>query len=458
MERCVTLSQKNQEEIKNKLLPNLFKEAIHVQFTTEEAWLTLAKKNIVVSVSKSISHCVEIKLLLDSSVPPIVNFNQTIHGDAYHTNVPAIRLVLSATTLLGQIALLRNLTLGKVHINVDVKDYRSAILQNDLGLIDTNQPFEPFGPMPKLYANFYIGSDEIFSKTLSQLRLNIAWQDLPTLDGGFEYYYAAYPEKVTNSSFRVNVAYLNHRQWYPLNADEREKIPIFSAEDESTGSQKLHYKSVIQGIDFEKLGITKQNYVLDPPLLTKKTLTGFIKLQLSSPTMAFGHALYPSLASEILTHNVMVKDKTQKITEPNKPYTPLIKSFSIDYKAKETIDFTSIDLAQDKKDDINIFSLLPFGYKKIFPNTSSTLPAFIPKVDHAGVLFLGFQNVYPPTPLSLYIQLDEKSGTLNQSLPTPSWQYLSNDIWINFKEDEMISDTTNNFTNCCYLLSCSDKA
>ena len=58
-------------------------------------------------------------------------------------------------------------------LNSGIYDYhldglRTLVLQNDLGLIQPDQPFDPFTPYPTVNKSFYAGSDEVFNKTLGQ--------------------------------------------------------------------------------------------------------------------------------------------------------------------------------------------------------------------------------------------------------------------------------------------------
>lgn len=445
-EKIATIEDKNLDSSKDKLAQT-FKEAINTQLTAEEGWLSLEKSFISTTISKNGSCCIEIKLLLGPTIPPIVNFSREIHGDHYDIAAPALRLALDNPTLFGQIYPFRNLILEKLSINVAVTDYRGAILQNDLGLIDSNQPFQPFGPIPKLHANFYIGSDEVFCKNLKALNINIDWENLPQLDDGFEGYYASYPQKVTNSDFKVNVSYLHHRQWHPFYPENRQEIRLFSAEEnQHNNSKRLNAKRVIDEVAISKLGISKSNYVLDPPLLTNKTLTGFIKMELCGPSMAFGHGVYPNLMRHVLTHNTDPKNKMRKVAEPNEPYTPSIKSLSIDYSAKEEINFTSNNANKHSEYNESVLKLFPFGYKRIFPSNELRPISFVLDLDSEGYFFFGFENVPLPTILSLYIHMDEGSGNPDKNPPQPSWKYLAYNNWISFKDDEVISDSTHGLT------------
>ena len=92
---------------------------------------------------------------------------------------------------------------------------------------DNSQSIEPFGPLPKIGNSFYIGSNEIFSKNLTDLKIHIKWGGLPTENGGFKSYYSAYPTPINNEDFKVSIAYLNNQHWNPFYLQNRQSVPLF---------------------------------------------------------------------------------------------------------------------------------------------------------------------------------------------------------------------------------------
>ncbi len=58
--------------------------------------------------------------------------------------------------------------------DVQIDGLRKLTLQNDLGLLDPNKPFDPFTSYPTAGKSLYIGSDEIFNKNISELAIEIS--------------------------------------------------------------------------------------------------------------------------------------------------------------------------------------------------------------------------------------------------------------------------------------------
>lgn len=427
-------------------LASLFNKAIDVQFTAATGWVALSPHAVTFYFDQK-DRCFKMILTLVPGTPSVVSFDSSLHGPIAEVKTPAIRIVARDEAHLAHIYLFRELEIEKINIQVKVSDYRGLILQNDLGLIESNQTFQPFGPFPKLHANLYIGSDEIFTKNLQEFKINIEWEDLPIIEGGFKAHYQAYPHQISAKDFKVNVAYLKQRQWQPFYPEHRQQIPLFDYEQAGPHApENLKSKRVIDNLDKDLLGLTQEKFTLYPPLWTSKTLTGFLKLELCGPDIAFGHALYPKLVAQSL---IQKKGRhASKVTSPTiyEPYTPTIKSLSIDYVAQEEFDFTKQSLGKPDQNDYGYVKIFPFGYRKEFPNASLQRITFLPDTDEGEhFLALGITNFNGST-LRLHIEIDEASIDPNKEFIKPSWRCLSNNMWIRLTEKEIVLDTTEGLT------------
>jgi hypothetical protein len=431
------------EEIYNRLA-SIFNDTITVQLTTEEGWTTVSQ-NAVSTTVKSDENYLETSLVLMPDMLPIIKFDRKLHGNLDEVDSPSIRILLQSQSRFAYIFLFKDIALEKISIRINVTDYRGLILQNDLGLIDTSKPFEPFGPFPKLHSNFYIGSDEIFHKSLTKFKINITWIGLPTVENGLKKYYEAYPGKITNQDFQVNISYLKHRQWNPFYPENRQKIALFDVEKKLANTvEYLKDKRSIDEIDFDKLGLLSQIYTINPPLWTAKTLTGFLKLELDGPAMAFGHSIYPTVLAQLSMFKEKNKYKKNiELPTLNEPYTPMIKSLSVDYGAEDQILLKKEEAELTNRNSIRKYiTLMPFGYKTEFSNTAINPSSVISNVDTGECFFtLGIQDLNASI-LRLHIQLDEGSIDPDKEFVKPTWSYLSNNNWINFKENEIIIDET----------------
>ncbi|NUO00182.1 MAG: hypothetical protein HUU01_06155, partial [Saprospiraceae bacterium] len=84
---------------------------------------------------------------------------------------------------------------GEITITVEVSDIReNLIIQTDQGVFDGTQTILPFGPVPEIGNQFYIGSTEVFQKALVELGLEFGWIGAPDLySNHYNYYLSVLP-------------------------------------------------------------------------------------------------------------------------------------------------------------------------------------------------------------------------------------------------------------------------
>lgn len=119
---------------------------------------------------------------------------------------------------------------------------------------------------------------------------------------------------------------------------------------------------------------------------------------------------------------------------PNEPYTPLIKSLSIDYQATALMN------------DMELVHLYPYENTSKHENIEEK-PTLFPFFDDEGTLFIGLKEVTPGGNLSLLFQLAEATADSEQNRAKINWHYLSNNSWKLLLPDfDVISDTTDGLT------------
>lgn len=107
-------------------------------------------------------------------------------------------------------------------IDVNVCGVKNLIVQNDENVENINSLVRPFGVRPQVGANFYIGSQEIFSKNWQELWINVDWKDKPTdLAKHYEFYdYEKFEDGssvITEASFLLTHAVLEKGIWKTQN-------------------------------------------------------------------------------------------------------------------------------------------------------------------------------------------------------------------------------------------------
>ena len=133
-------------------------------------------------------------------------------------------------------------------------------------------------------------------------------------------------------------------------------------------------------------------------------------------------------------------DKFQAII-PNEPWTPIIKSISLDYTATATTE------------DIELIHLYPYAgtYKKEaiapLPTTSQPRTYLFPTFCDEGTLYIGLKDLQPGSNLNMLFQLAEATADSESEKEILQWYYLENNNWkILRKGFEVLDDNTDGLT------------
>lgn len=129
---------------------------------------------------------VAIAFELDVTAPAIEKF--LVNPDGPDADWPMLKIIFTANT-----GSQKTPQLESVKIDVSVEGLRSFVLLNDNGPISTTAPFPIFGTIPLLNSNFIMGSNEIFSKPVYDLKIELDWDNLPA---NFQDYYQQYNDNL----------------------------------------------------------------------------------------------------------------------------------------------------------------------------------------------------------------------------------------------------------------------
>ncbi len=127
-------------------------------------------------------------------------------------------------------------------------------------------------------------------------------------------------------------------------------------------------------------------------------------------------------------------EEVKKVLIPNEPYTPVIESISIDYKACAT------------ESDIHLRHL------GLFENTFASReitqePPLLPVITQEGALFLGIEEIVPGSNLNILFQLAETTADSEADGAKLDWDYLRNNRWIPLRSGfEILEDDTDGLT------------
>ncbi|MDZ8082827.1 MAG: hypothetical protein RMX35_27655 [Nostoc sp. DcaGUA01] len=340
----------------------------------------------------------------------------------------------------------KSVLLKKVNLKVKVENLQELQLRNDNSVINIKTPFQAFGNNPKAGSSFYFANREISYKKLDSLFIKMEWMGLPK---NFGEYYKAYSDtgvitKIDNSSFQASLKILNNRSWVKIETSKS----IFS-QNGSILSNSIN-------LNYQNFNIS--DYTLDTSTLETDTDDPFeqrryFKLELESPD--FAHDLYPIVLNKVA---LATDDKKNLTVYP--PYTPQVKTISLDYTASAEVD---LQASPSNHESSQIFHLHPFGYADIQTlnqdNSTSNQYYLLPQYEEEASLYIGLCNLQPPQNISILFQMIAGSGNGELTPPQIHWSYLSGNNWREFQDTEILSDTTNGLVDPGIIrLSIPDKA
>ncbi len=433
-ERIITFSF----QLRNKISLNIedVQGKLEASFSGEEGWIgPYELENIKITDS-----LLQFDVSISESQPAVIPYLEDQFSELYHTSAPVVKFLVKKepNKLLSEFA---TAIWDKINISIKVSKVRNLILQNDQTVMDPGKPVQPFGSNPIVGSSFYVGSNEVFRKPLDKLDIELEWMDLPEDVGT---HYSEYTGSLSKDDFKAIVSVLSKKKWDKKT--DADAISIFRSDENSKkkkeSSKKGHEKSKqieihgVEGITRKRLLDGSQN-LFDPPVpvsfndpnLTKydtNTLGGFVRLQLietNSNLKAFGHAEYPMIYAQ----RIMQK-KDQNL--PNVPYTPTLKSVSINYESSTSVSF------QKYSREIGFYHIEPFGIRRL---TDNGLTSILPQFDREGYFFMGIKDLEPPQNFTVLFQtVDGSAEPLDTSL---EWSYLSKNKWIPLRS-RVLSDST----------------
>lgn len=404
--------------------PTLIAKQFKVFLTSEKDWLQAAFSTTV--PTKLNQQTLVITVNVPAKDKAVVPYDQTIHKENYKTDFPIIRLLMNVQDDAYPVyQALSKAKLTDVTIDVAVTDMKNLAVENDNGKVDPSKPFFPFGALPKVGSNLYIGNAEIFQKEWTKITPHIIWKGVPD---DLKSYYTAYrtnylksvfsPKSydITSSnesadntggsravtgteSFKANVFYMKDGNWAsPVTSEINTLNNMFDIvpPNDNTNNpvnpapafiNKYLYFNVSGsynhnvGPQAEKALI--QQYV--QPMQVFFPVMGFIGFQAASNPVQtqtenfsaavkdnyilislendFLHSMYPRLFAAAMT------DTTRNSLIPKEPYTPEIASLKLDYNASASNKIDKLTGGSNNQEllndyinhNIQFFHETPFG-------------------------------------------------------------------------------------------------
>ncbi|MEL7122709.1 MAG: hypothetical protein AAFO07_24900, partial [Bacteroidota bacterium] len=435
---------------------------ISVYLTGARGWVEIDPQNIQITLPEQKGGIrfkdLQIEFSLPNNFPAIVGFNrETFPDERYNTQHPILKILLNHDREPFLYSFIRSLTIANLRIAVEVEGMKRFQLYNDIGEVDSTQPFNPFGPIPKVGSYLLVGSPEIFRKPIDALNLKFDWHDLQPSVEEFNDYYKDYKVKATD--YKVKFSALVRNEFIPEDAESDVTYPLFTLpheQEKNVLKREIRSTFLLQDAALEKMKIIPDPYLPSLNEYQNETNTGYIKMELLEPDVAFGHNEYQRVITQAMSKNAkIIAESTNKdeglsensISIPNEPKAPLLRSLSLSYKSSLNVNVAKNFYRHDQQ----IYHVHPYGVERVFPNRarSEQQVTLLPDYAEDGYLFVGLEQIKPNQIISIFFQLVSVTTieSFNKQAPEVSWSYLSrNNLWKTVDREHFLQDTTDGFT------------
>ncbi len=388
-----------------------YAQDIRCLLTTEKSWLE--KEPLYFGPNGSASEFLLV-LSISGADAPITPYSTQTHKYDFDTDLPVLLVKLKHDDARKYAyPNLRDVTVSRISVYVDVANLKSLAVSNDYGQVDTSKPFQPFGPFPVSGNSLIIGSKEVFQKNLIQAAVSVDWLVAPVPYG---------------TSPNVTVGLLSEGSW-------------------STGATPLAITTTTTFPFPDNLPASEGPDFGQNEFYGTASRQGFAKLTLDA---GFGNAQY-----QLDLINYLVNDGDQPTSVPA---APSIGRLSLAYFAAQIINLDSASGYEDR--EARFFHLSPFGQAEQHPFLKKAaglaadiywLPQIVRPMDgksDAGEFYIGITGLSPPQNLALLIEVADGTANPLAAKPKPhvSWSWLRKNEWVAFTEGE-IQDATGELLN-----------
>ena len=491
-DRTITMKLKLSGEVTNVQNNSTFHDLLQVTVTGEKGWTDTKLVSPLISGITDNGVSLSFTFSLTPEDGPVVMYDKKLHGESFNTNKPVVKILFSHNQKYG-FNNFKKLNLTEGSIDVNVKGLSDLQIENDFGILNSKKPFQPFGPAPENDANFWLGNNEVFSKQLSKIKLNIEWKNIPKDD--LKNYFDGYGVPVDNESFTVNASFKDAGGWIEKNNTQYlfDKIKA-TKKDEDNFSVHIEFKKGILPQPVRKINLAQEII----PEITIRSSGKTIQQEIQNKSMQFQHISwfnplqyqfqqlqfvrmikkifyyheanavlregYLHLAlnhgflfrqyREMFTRQVLQFSKSSKdstLDPLNEPFAPEIQRLTLDYTASTgTVSFTDNTLSDYTGTGIELYHAGAFGVMRehSFLRTQSGFLKtkaikLLPPYYSEGNFFIGLSGLVANDSVCLLFQCAE--GSADPELPKANsvWSVLCDNYWKQLTATDFIFDTTN---------------
>ena len=427
-----------------------------------DGWFAIDDNDIKLDTSTISTEAVQFHLTLTESAPdmlaPVVDTSTSTAVQAIESDYPVIRFLLKE--IIQEFdddgepvtydpenlyySTLRSLELQHVDLDISVgagelnTGIRDLAIRNQNNVLDVTQNFQPFGSSPHNGASLYLANAELSQKRLDTITFYISWVNLPESFDSVSGHYQGYRDTnsiaitVDNDDFLAELQAFDNKMFINVEEDNSRTLFTQITNDLLSPTSTLSYQMDPTAFDTIDISDTSSDDPFDWPR--------YFRLELNGENTDFLQNEYIVSLQQLAIGSAI-----------NAPYTPEIQSISVDYSVAGGYDFTNTEQSTAA---IQVMRVNPFGWIDI-ENTELKQDALknplgyylLPQYDDNGYLYVGVQDLEDEQDINLLLQINSGSENADISTPTVTWDYLSNDDWIEFNSDEVVADDTEGLLN-----------
>lgn len=361
--------------------------------------------------------CFRFTIGRDGTLPEACN-GET-HGKS--TAYPVLRILTDGRY--GSYDRVSRMEITGVEIRTHVRGIRDFTFYNELGEVDTTQPFQPFGIQAERGAWFLFGNEEMGLKPLTGVHIKGIWQKMPEMKKEFDDRYKDYGVDV--SSFKIGTEWQARENWHTCKDGTR---PLFGFD----GEGKLCPADVY--FDFsEARGFLQSNryeYSRDKD--------GFFRVTLQSPSVGFGTDAYRRKYTDILIYNSRCKEKDRKPL-PQEPVIPMLADVELEYEAVEK---RAVALQPE-------LIVVSDGSETCFKSQSAD--------EEDKALYFSFTHAAGEQTLRFYLDMVIPPKNIPCKMPeleggvSLAWEYRKEDTWTELPSTSVTSEETRGLTQSGFI-------
>ena len=423
----------------------VFNQLFTINYTNDNGWIEISDY-VVDYPSDWTLNTIGIRIMLPKQSPTVDNYEESIHEMNLDSCQPVFQFLINSNEFYYPYSFLSGAEITKIDIQVKVSDLKNIKVITNQGEVDPNAEFDMLGVNPLIGDFMLFGNHELFCKRLNNLSFGWSYTNLPSDFKSVEEYYETYNREINEDSFKLKLTALSD---YSFTRSGTQDIEIKMFEMDEEGRTIPH--RFIDKIEVDAFNLKPNFDFREEDMLnySNDDETGYIKMELVSPNIGFGSAVYPTVYSEAVnsaTENPSKREAIQ-VSPPNEALSPMIKDLFFNYESFSSMYFSENNVSENDSDQDNGFFLIsPFGVDQTFSKKAISSNHLIYHFNYEGEFIIGLENVKPPQELNLLVEV-KKSGNENYAFTQSLiWLYSVNNGWKEMNPNDIIYDETINLT------------